>query len=86
MEGQGRKSILNCENGLWLILGAGVYFRIDGLLDRGLIYGDGILYWKGGNWKEELDGSHLKPANVWDVAKLLPEAGCEEKYILHFKG
>lgn len=47
---------------------------------------NGILYWKGGNWKEELDGSHLKPANVWDVAKLLPEANCEEKYILHFKG
>ena len=47
---------------------------------------NGILYWKGGNWKEELVGSHLKPANVWDIAKLLPEAGCEEKYILHFKG
>ncbi len=46
---------------------------------------NGILYWKGGDWKEELDGSHLQPTHVWDAGEILPEAGFQEKYILHFK-
>lgn len=46
---------------------------------------NGILYWKGGDWQEELANSHLKPTQVWDAGEIFPEAGFEEKYILHIK-
>lgn len=46
---------------------------------------NGILYWKGGDWQEELATSHLKPTQVWDAGEIFPEAGFEEKYILHIK-
>ena len=46
---------------------------------------NGILYWKGGNYSEELESSHLHPAKVWDLAQLLPEAELEGKYLIHFK-
>ncbi len=47
--------------------------------------GNGILYWKGGDWKNELEDSHLQPTRVWDAGEILPDAGYEEKFILHFK-
>ena len=46
---------------------------------------NGILYWKGGDYTEELDGTPWSPTQVWDVAELMPEGGFEEKYLVHFK-
>ena len=46
---------------------------------------NGILYWKGGDYEEELRSSHLHPAKVWDLAQLLPEADLQGKYFIHFK-
>ena len=46
---------------------------------------NGILYWKGGDYSQELETSRLSPARVWDLAEHLPEAGLEEKYLVHFK-
>jgi 16S rRNA (guanine527-N7)-methyltransferase len=46
---------------------------------------NGILYWKGGDWEDELEGTKLQPSRIWDAGEILPEAGYEEKYILHFK-
>ncbi|MBU63823.1 MAG: 16S rRNA (guanine(527)-N(7))-methyltransferase RsmG [Opitutae bacterium] len=46
---------------------------------------NGILYWKGGDYSKELETSRLRPARVWDLAEHLPEAGLEEKYLVHFK-
>ena len=46
---------------------------------------NGILYWKGGDYEEELRSSHLHPAKVWDLAQLLPEADLQDKYLIHFK-
>ena len=45
---------------------------------------NGLIYWKGGDWKEELQGHRLQPSRTWDVAKLLPEGDFEDKHILHF--
>jgi 16S rRNA (guanine527-N7)-methyltransferase len=45
---------------------------------------NGLLYWKGGDYKEELKGHRLQPSYIWDVAKVLPNGDFEEKYILHF--
>ena len=45
---------------------------------------NGLLYWKGGDFKEELEGQRLQPAQIWDVAKILPNGDFDEKYILHF--
>lgn len=46
---------------------------------------NGILYWKGGDYSKELETSRLRPARVWKLAEHLPEAGLEEKYLVHFK-
>ncbi len=45
---------------------------------------NGLLYWKGGDFKEELEGQRLQPSQIWDVAKILPSGDFDEKYILHF--
>ncbi len=45
---------------------------------------NGLIYWKGGDYKEELEGQRLQPSQIWDVAKILPNGDFEEKYILHF--
>jgi len=45
---------------------------------------NGLLYWKGGDFKEELEGQRLQPSQIWDVAKILPSGDFAEKYILHF--
>ncbi|MGE4550138.1 MAG: 16S rRNA (guanine(527)-N(7))-methyltransferase RsmG [Opitutales bacterium] len=46
---------------------------------------NGILYWKGGDYAEELADSPWSATQVWDVAELLPEGGFEGKFILHLK-
>lgn len=45
---------------------------------------NGLLYWKGGDWKDELQGHRLQPYKTWDVSKLFPDGDFEDKYILHF--
>jgi 16S rRNA (guanine527-N7)-methyltransferase len=45
---------------------------------------NGLLYWKGGDWKEELKGLRLQPARTWDVAKILPNGDFADKHILLF--
>ncbi|MBL63918.1 MAG: 16S rRNA (guanine(527)-N(7))-methyltransferase RsmG [Opitutae bacterium] len=46
---------------------------------------NGILYWKGGDYTAELEGTPWQPTQVWDCAELLPECGFEEKYLFHLK-
>ena len=46
---------------------------------------NGILYWKGGDYTEELGGTPWSPTQVWDVAELLPGGDFEEKFIIHLK-
>jgi 16S rRNA (guanine527-N7)-methyltransferase len=46
---------------------------------------NGILYLKGGDYREELDHSGLTPAKIWNLDELLPEAELGEKYLIHFK-
>ena len=46
---------------------------------------NGILYLKGGDYNEELKSSGLHPKTTWNLSELLPEAGLDEKYLIHFK-
>jgi 16S rRNA (guanine527-N7)-methyltransferase len=46
---------------------------------------NGILYLKGGDYREELNRSGLTPAKIWNLDELLPEAELGEKYLIHFK-
>ena len=46
---------------------------------------NGILYLKGGDYREELKSSGLTPAKIWNLDELLPEAELGEKYLIHFK-
>jgi 16S rRNA (guanine527-N7)-methyltransferase len=46
---------------------------------------NGILYLKGGDYREELKTSGLTPAKIWNLDDLLPEAELGEKYLIHFK-
>jgi 16S rRNA (guanine527-N7)-methyltransferase len=46
---------------------------------------NGILYLKGGDYREELKSSGLTPAKIWNLDALLPEAQLGEKYLIHFK-
>ena len=46
---------------------------------------NGILYFKGGDYRDELKSSGLTPAKIWNLDELLPEAELGEKYLIHFK-
>ena len=46
---------------------------------------NGILYLKGGDYREELESSGLTPAKIWNLGELLPQAELGEKYLIHFK-
>jgi 16S rRNA (guanine527-N7)-methyltransferase len=46
---------------------------------------NGILYLKGGDYRDELRSSGLTPAKIWNLDELLPEAELGEKYLIHFK-
>ena len=46
---------------------------------------NGILYWKGGDYAEELADSPWSATQVWKVDELLPEGGFEEKFLIHLK-
>ena len=46
---------------------------------------NGILYLKGGDYRDELKISGLTPAKIWNLDELLPEAELGEKYLIHFK-
>ena len=45
---------------------------------------NGILYLKGGDYRDELKSSGLTPAKIWNLDELLPEAELGEKYLIHF--
>ncbi len=46
---------------------------------------NGILYLKGGDYRDELAASGLTPAKIWNLDDLIPEAGLGEKFLIHFK-
>jgi len=46
---------------------------------------NGILYLKGGDYRDEMKSSGLTPAKIWNLDELLPEAELGEKYLIHFK-
>ena len=46
---------------------------------------NGILYLKGGDYRDELKSSGLTPAKIWNLDELLPQAELGEKYLIHFK-
>jgi len=45
---------------------------------------NGILYFKGTLWKEELAPHALRPAMIWDLHDFVPRPYFEEKFLLHF--
>ncbi len=45
---------------------------------------NGILYFKGTMWREELAAHALRPACVWDLHELVPRPYFEDKFLLHF--
>jgi len=45
---------------------------------------NGILYFKGTLWREELAAHTLRPLTVWDLHTLVPRPYFAEKYLLHF--
>lgn len=45
---------------------------------------NGILYFKGTLWKDELAPHTLRPASVWDLHDFVPLPYFEGKYLLHF--
>ncbi len=47
---------------------------------------NGVLYWKGGDLKEELDTLGIRPRKTIRLSKMLADPFFEEKYILHFDG
>ena len=49
---------------------------------------NGILYWKGGAWEPELEGSRLQPWRVFSIGELVGDTTDDaylEKYILQFR-
>jgi len=46
---------------------------------------NGILYWKGGDYADELADSPWSATQVWKVDELLPEGDFEGKFLLHLK-
>jgi 16S rRNA (guanine527-N7)-methyltransferase len=45
---------------------------------------NGVLYFKGTLWREELAGSCCQPAQVWALSDLSPRPYFAEKFLLHF--
>lgn len=45
---------------------------------------NGLLYWKGGEYEEEIRQLRLTPRNVWPISDFLPGEEFEGKYLLHF--
>ncbi|MDE0577387.1 MAG: 16S rRNA (guanine(527)-N(7))-methyltransferase RsmG [Opitutales bacterium] len=90
---RGRAEELPAKRSYDFILGRAVgdlsifYRRVRNKVRKGSQHApaNGILYWKGGDFSEELAASRLSPARIWDLAEHLPEAGLEEKYLVHFK-
>jgi len=59
----------------------------DPLLRRGTngTPANGVLYFKGTLWREELAGSKMQPTEVWPLDKWVPREYFAEKFLLHFK-
>lgn len=45
---------------------------------------NGVLYFKGTLWREELAGSKVQPAEVWPLEAWVPREFFQEKFLLHF--
>lgn len=45
---------------------------------------NGVLYFKGTLWREELAGSRLQPNTVWSLHEIAPRPYFAEKFLLHF--
>ena len=45
---------------------------------------NGILYFKGTMWREELSSHTLRPSSVWALHDFVPAPYFEGKYLLHF--
>jgi len=46
---------------------------------------NGLLYWKGGEYKEEVAKLKIQPQHVWPVSEFLPSEEFVGKYLLHFR-
>jgi 16S rRNA (guanine527-N7)-methyltransferase len=46
---------------------------------------NGWLYFKGTNYREELDPSGIRPDHVFSLSSVTPDRFFQEKYLLHFK-
>jgi 16S rRNA (guanine527-N7)-methyltransferase len=45
---------------------------------------NGVLYFKGTLWREELAGGAVQPAAVWPLERWVPREFFQEKFLLHF--
>lgn len=45
---------------------------------------NGVLYFKGTLWREELAEGKVQPASVWPLDKWVPREFFQEKFLLHF--
>ena len=45
---------------------------------------NGVLYFKGTLWREELEGNKVQPASVWPLDEWVPREFFAEKFLLHF--
>lgn len=45
---------------------------------------NGLLYWKGGEYEEEIRQLRLTPRHVWPISDFLPGEEFKGKYLLHF--
>jgi len=46
---------------------------------------NGVLYFKGTLWREELKGNKVQPAEVWPLDQWVPREYFAEKFLLYFK-
>lgn len=45
---------------------------------------NGLLYWKGGEYEQEVAALRIKPRHVWPINDFLPGEEFAGKYLLHF--
>ncbi len=45
---------------------------------------NGVFYFKGTLWREELAGSPVQPSSVWSLHEFVPRPFFAEKFLLHF--
>ncbi|WP_269537745.1 16S rRNA (guanine(527)-N(7))-methyltransferase RsmG [Cerasicoccus fimbriatus] len=45
---------------------------------------NGLVYWKGGEYADEVAKLKIKPRHVWPISDFLPGEEFEGKYLLHF--